>query len=111
MELHQEKRDIIINLNTVLKKLYEQVNREELPEVILFTNFGKIRCELSPPEIGDSNPISALFNGVAEISGVENLAALHIKNAKFQPFGHEEHELFVEDMILFTDHIIGVSFG
>ena len=112
MNLNDHKRDIIINLNLILKKIREQNNRDDEPqELILFTNFGKIRCELSPPELSESHPISILFNGTVKLADVDNLAAIHIKNAKFEPFGPVERELYVEDMILFTDHIIGVSFG
>ncbi|MFD3272685.1 hypothetical protein ACE3MS_31145 [Paenibacillus dendritiformis] len=104
------KGAVTIKLNQFLQELEHQYKKQDYLSILIFTNFGQIECTLASPENSENDPIAVIFSGAVKLAKLNDLPALHIKNAKITPYGSKEAAHIVEDMILFTDQIVGLSF-
>lgn len=111
-EIGDIKQAIVLNMNKFLNGInqYAGKSSDEGLQLLIYTNFGSIECVLADPDVAKSNPISVVFSGSVELAGVSDPRAIHIKNAKIKHYGSKEVSQIVEDMILFTDQIVGLSF-
>ena len=106
---------VFTQMREVLNSLKMEYNTEF--QVVLFTNIGKIVCDVAPPAKRDSliaftdNPaffhidISALFNETEAFD--EQL--INVKNAVIYKNTSNEESIRVDQMILFADQITGFT--
>lgn len=106
------KRDLTVKLHRFLKEIEGKLDRSgtvNIP-ILIFTNFGHIECHLANPENVGNDPVATIFTGAVELANITDLPALHLKDAKITPYGEKQPAHIIEDMVLFTDQIIGLSF-
>jgi len=110
MDIANIKRLFVIKLDHYLKVFSSVgVRGIETPKVIILTTFGKIECDLYLHTSSSEDQMGTFFHNVELSTGQENVPTLHLKNATITSFS-TGIPLEVEDMIIFTDQIVGLSF-
>lgn len=121
----------IAGLDVAIKAFQNDNAKEKKPvsldgnNVIIITNFASIACELIYPDadtkelstaqlifktaFDSSEKIYETFSSDTTI--VNNSKTLLLKNAQIVPFACPQHILNYEVLALFTDQIVGVTFG
>jgi hypothetical protein len=109
------KGEVVMHLRELLSKLTREYNTEF--NVVFLTPVGKIVCDLAPPAEEDSligvhdDPtkvtvdISAVYDG----KGICDTKMINAKNVIVYKNNSDEEFMRAEQMILFTDQIIGFS--
>ncbi len=108
-DLSEKKRLIVHKLHRFLQEI-NTLGKEKKLSLLIFTNFGKIECMLADPESTISHPVGFIFSSSIDLANIDEVSALYLKDAKISPYGSQEPTQIVEDMILFTDQIVGLSF-
>ena len=115
------------HMNDILKSLNESQGARN--GIIIFTNFGMVRGMLTEPMIESEESDSSVFQQVvkkainfrdediadSEKEGnrprpVSDQGFISLRNVKIHPYTSSTAST-IEEMIIFTDQIVGVSFG
>jgi len=110
-DISEFKRLAVLKLNHVLQVHNGSLESKGIPqqfELMIITSFGHIEGEYFEEDNGDLG-LGILSNAIT-MTKHENPPVILLKNAKITPYGHKSPVHLIEQMTIFTDQIVGLSF-
>lgn len=112
VELNELKRRSVHELNHVLRVSSDAIQGFDFEakfKALIITNFGHIEAEIYDTDSRDDVGLTLLATTFSRIEDADP-PVVFLKNAKITPFGQSSPAHVIEQMALFTDQIVGISF-
>ncbi|MEF2969229.1 hypothetical protein V3851_25995 [Paenibacillus sp. M1] len=112
IEINELKRLSVHELDHVLRLSNGAIKEFDIKSkfsVLIITNFGHIEAEIYDTDSRDDVGLTMLSTAFSRIDDASP-PVIFLKNAKITPFGQSSPGHIIEQMALFTDQIVGLSF-
>jgi hypothetical protein len=113
LDLAEFKHLSVHALDNVLKTINGGLTTQNVPaqfKLLILTNFGHIEADLDVSQGNTDDPWLLALNKAVSFNEKEIRPAIVLKNAKITPFGFNKPAHIIEQMALFSDQIVGLSF-
>jgi len=115
MSNESTKSAVFTHIRESLENLKREYNAEF--QIVIYTAFGRIVCDLKPPStknallgfVDDPTTVVIDISAVFDETGMFDAQLLNAKNVVIYNNNSGEEPIRVEQMVLFTDQILGFS--